>query len=354
MNHEDLYQKSIDIIIKNQNLTGAYVACPTFPTYNYSWFRDGSYIAYAMDLVGEYDSSAQFHSWAVDNINKRETQIRLLIKGNLNNYEEVLHTRYHLDGDAGIGYWENFQLDGFGVWLWSLYEHIHLSGRKLTKEMEKAIELVSGYLSMLWQEPCYDCWEENRNEKHIYTISCIYGGLKASDLLSGSNSFSGIVRKIKNLILKEGVINGSLCKYLGNGAIDSSLLGVHFPNNVLTTRDPIMRKTVKRIQSELYKAGGIHRYRADTYYGGGIWILLTAWLGIWLVGDGKPKEAKEILDWILSKADTEGQLAEQYDDSLNDTSYLPVWNGKWGASAKPLLWSHAMYIILYRKLNPGR
>jgi GH15 family glucan-1,4-alpha-glucosidase len=111
-----------------------------------------------------------------------------------------------------------------------------------------------------------------------------------------------------------------------------------------------MRRTVERIQRELYKEGGVHRYTGDTYYGGGIWILLTAWLGIWLVDDGKRPEAEKILDWISSKADRDGQLAEQYTESLNDPSFLSYWNDKWGASAKPLLWSHAMYIILYKKL----
>ena len=351
MNHDELYKRSIDIIINNQVPSGAYIASPTFPNYNYCWFRDSAYIAYAMDLAGEYDSSEKLHSWAVGNIIKREIQICHLMNGNLDNYEEVLHTRYNLNGEAGSDYWENFQLDGFGVWLWSLYEHIQLSGRKLTKEMAKAVELVSGYLSRLWQKPCFDCWEENRNEKHIYTLSCIYKGLKSSDLLLSSNSFEVIAGNIKTWILNKGVINGSLCKYMGNDAVDSSLLGVHFPNKVLPSNDPIMRKTVKRIQLELYKANGLHRYTADTYYGGGIWVLLTAWLGIWLVDDGKPEAAKKILDWILSKADTEGFLAEQYDDSLNDPLFLPVWTEKWGLSAKPLLWSHAMYIILYKKLN---
>lgn len=350
MNRDDLYRKSVDIITLNQHSSGGYVACPTFPIYNYSWFRDSAYIAYAMDLAGEYDSAERFHFWAVENINKREPQIRRLMNGSLDNYEEILHTRYTLNGDTGTEEWENFQLDGFGVWIWSLHEHVRLSGRDLTESMEKAVELVSGYLCVLWEKPCYDCWEENRNEKHTYTMSSIYRGLQSSDKLLSRDSCFDTSMQIKNWILNEGVCNGSLCKYQSNAAVDSSLLGVYFPNNVLNNSDPVMRRTVERIQRELYKKGGVHRYTGDTYYGGGIWILLTAWLGIWLVDDGKRLEAEKILDWISSKADRDGQLAEQYTESLNDPSFLSYWNDKWGASAKPLLWSHAMYIILYKKL----
>ncbi|KPV52167.1 hypothetical protein SE17_17090, partial [Kouleothrix aurantiaca] len=48
---------SIALIRAHQSPNGAYVASPTFPTYHYCWFRDGTYIAYAMDLVGEHASA---------------------------------------------------------------------------------------------------------------------------------------------------------------------------------------------------------------------------------------------------------------------------------------------------------
>nr|MBI2904378.1 glycoside hydrolase [Chloroflexota bacterium] len=44
----DLYRQSIEIILRNQTASGAYLASPNFPTYHYCWFRDGSFIAYAM------------------------------------------------------------------------------------------------------------------------------------------------------------------------------------------------------------------------------------------------------------------------------------------------------------------
>ncbi len=64
----DLFQRSIDIILSNQAPSGAYPASPTFPTYRYSWFRDGAFIAHAMDLVGEHESARRFHDWAVSTI----------------------------------------------------------------------------------------------------------------------------------------------------------------------------------------------------------------------------------------------------------------------------------------------
>ena len=33
------YQKSIDVIIKNQHASGAYIASPNFPDYRYCWLK---------------------------------------------------------------------------------------------------------------------------------------------------------------------------------------------------------------------------------------------------------------------------------------------------------------------------
>jgi len=54
---DELYQRSIEIILENQADRGAYVARPSFPPYRYCWFRGGSYIACSVDLASQHDSS---------------------------------------------------------------------------------------------------------------------------------------------------------------------------------------------------------------------------------------------------------------------------------------------------------
>lgn len=349
MTKEELYKRSIEIIKSGQHQSGGYVACPTYPTYNYCWFRDSAYIAYSMDLVGEHDSSAAFHSWAIKNILSREIELNDFFQGKNDNYTEILHTRYTLSGDKGAEDWENFQLDSFGIWLWSLSEHLEFSPGVITDDMHKAVSLVSEYLVRLWDKPCYDCWEENCDKRHIYTMATIYGGLQAAEKIT-KKSYGEICKQIKNRILSKGIYDGYLTKYEGTIAVDSSLLGACFPVNLLDFKDPVISKTIEKIKNDLYRKGGLHRYKLDTYYGGGIWTLLTAWLGITLADNNQKNEATEILNRITTKANDNGYLAEQHTDSLNDECYLSFWKNKWGSSADPLLWSHAMYIILYQKL----
>ena len=67
----DLRQHSISVILKNQSPMGAYIACPTMADYAYCWFRDGSFIAYAMDLVGEHTSAERLYDWGAAVVDAR-------------------------------------------------------------------------------------------------------------------------------------------------------------------------------------------------------------------------------------------------------------------------------------------
>ncbi|MBI9103029.1 MAG: glycoside hydrolase family 15 protein [Spirochaetales bacterium] len=368
MTPDDLYKKSIDMILENQHPSGGYVASPTFPTYNYCWFRDGAYIAHAMDLAGELESADQFHDWAANNILRRQEQLDqvccLVDEGREIPEELHLHTRYTLDGNEGNMEWENFQLDGLGTWLWSLGEHlkcreiplpadrVKLSDAMADKvsRWKKAAALVISYLKRIWALPCYDLWEENRNGIHIYTLSSIYGGLKSGGQFL-EVSTGEVCEKIKDRILKRGVVEGHLSKFEGSSLVDGSLIGVSIPYGVFELDEPLMRATAVKIEEDLLRAGGVHRYRGDTYYGGGIWILLRGWLALYQLEMGDRNAAEEALLWMCGQADSEGHLPEQVSDDLLDSEMLQGWIDKWGDSASPLLWSHAVYIWLYNKLK---
>ena len=102
-----------------------------------------------------------------------------------------------------------------------------------------------------------------------------------------------------------------------------------------------------RIERDLHvNDGGVYRYRGDTYFGGSEWLLLTAWLGWVYVELGRLDEARVLHDWIEAQATSEGYMPEQVHNHMLDASYYEGWVQRWGTSACPLLWSHAMYLIL--------
>jgi GH15 family glucan-1,4-alpha-glucosidase len=352
-----LYHHSVKVILRHQHPGGGYLASPAFPDYRYCWFRDGSFIAYAMDLAGERESARRFHDWCVRVINQRRAAIERAIdkarRGEALGKTDYLHTRYTLAGLEGDdAAWPNFQLDGLGTWLWALGEHAHLSGLgTLPPAWQTAAVLVARYLAALWRLPCYDCWEEFGDRLHPYTLAAIYGGLRALSSLGLGEEWEKVPAAIRAFVMAQGVRDGHLIKSIGNHAVDASLIGVATPHRLLEPGDPLMRATVARIEAKLRLGdGGVHRYAADTYYGGGEWVLLTAWLGWYYAEITKLEKARETLDWIEEQADEQGDLPEQMPRTLTDPHYLDVWRQQRGEIARPLLWSHAKYIILRHQL----
>jgi GH15 family glucan-1,4-alpha-glucosidase len=351
----DLYQRSIEIILNNQSKSGAYIASPNFPTYQYCWFRDASFVAYAMDLAGESRSAAKFHDWAARVIINRSALVERAISGEHTGLipaaEDQLHTRYTLEGEDGTREeWPNFQLDGLGTWLWSLNEHVGITGLAPDEDWLKAGKLVTRYLEALWKTPCFDCWEEFPEDIHLHTLASIYGGLKAFSRLDGIDR-SKVLSDMRAFVEHNGVKNGHFIKNIGSDTVDASLLGLAIPYKMLDSSDQRFKATLEWLETLLVRGGGVHRYQADTYYGGGEWILLAGWMGWVYTRCGKTERAGQLLEWIESHSDEQGNLPEQVPATLNDPDYYQPWVDRWGSIASPLLWSHAKYIILKKELQ---
>ncbi len=356
----NLYQRSIEIILENQSASGGYIASPNFPTYHYCWFRDGSFIAYAMDLAGQHESAYRFHEWVAGRVNERKdlvlTGLAKARSGGKLTEAEILHTRYRLDGtDGEPGEWPNFQLDGFGTWLWALNEHQKQNpGMQLSQPVLDAAELVAEYLCGLWQLPCYDCWEEFPDHVHPHTLAAICGGLESHTELTGLDHAS-VTERIRAQLLAGAEEFGHFVKFPGSLVVDASLLGLSIPYGVVAPDDPIMLRTVEQIEATILQGGGLHRYAADSYFGGGEWILLTAWLG-WYYSQLAAKrpewnsslspKIQACREWIEAHTGNQQHLPEQVPDNLNVPAYYSTWVERWGEIASPLLWSHANYIIL--------
>lgn len=352
---ENLSKRSIEIILQNQAPSGAYMASPNFPNYRYCWFRDGSFIAYAMDLVGEHASAARFHDWATTVIiHRANIVLRIVAQVKANeplSDSDYLHTRFTMEGsDVTPNEWPNFQMDGFGTWLWALGEHLSMTGNPLSKACECATGLVADYLTSLWQHPCYDCWEENPDKIHPYTLAAIYGGLNAHSTFTAYNHWETI-QALADFVLKWCGNKGHFVKYIGSDMVDASLLGLATPYRLVKPDDPLMLKTVSQIEQLLVNEGGVHRFPADTYYGGGEWVLLAGWLGWYYTEVGKCDKARVMLEWIERQADVSGCLPEQVPTMLNNPNTFEPWVKRWGPIAKPLLWSHAMYLLLHHQLS---
>ncbi len=333
------------MILEGQTPEGAYLAAPTFPTYRYSWFRDGSFIADAMDIVGEAGSAAAFHRWCA-RVLERQLDARGDVVGG-----GVLHTRYRADGSAGSDEWPNFQLDGFGTWLWAYGRHVERTASEPDRDVVRRLAL---YLARRWPQPNFDCWEEHEAEVHPSTLGAIYAGLRAAGALLGDGYFAGAAEAVRAYLLTHGVNGGHFVKHVGSHEVDANLVWLALPYEVLAVDDPVVTATLERLASIQDPVGGLHRYARDTYYGGGSWPLLTADLAQLRLARGETAEAERLLAWVEDQATPEGDLPEQVSTHANDPSYIDEWRERWGESACPLLWSHAAYLRLLAAFEEAR
>jgi GH15 family glucan-1,4-alpha-glucosidase len=351
----NLWDKSIAVIEENQAENGAFIASPNFPTYHFSWFRDGAYIAYALDLAGRTERAQRFFDWATWAVAQRaEPAKRALAAGKSGiapDPADLLETRYSVDGESGEEEWFNNQLDGFGTLLWAINQHRALTG-EAPAAWRPAVQLLADYLSALWRFPCADCWEEFNDEIHVATLAAIYGGLVAAAEWLGEPCFSDVADAIRAFVREHGVVNDSLVKFLGTDWVDASLIHAATPYRLFEVDDPVMVRTVERLEKELrFGGGGLHRYVEDNYFGGGEWVLLTAYLGCYYVEQGEREKAEAIRKWIEAHASADGELPEQVEDTLLIPEMVQPWIERWGPPAIPLVWSHAAYITLVHALR---
>jgi len=352
----DYYSKSIEVILANQHGGGAYVACPIFPNYQFCWLRDGSFIAHAMDRVGEHQSAEAYFRWVDRTIKKyayKVDELERQLKSDPGAKEKsILHTRYTLEGEeeSTDSAWGNFQIDGYGTWLWSLAEHVFRTGNdELLSECSDSVNITVRYLKAVWQLPNYDCWEEHPEYLHPYSLAAVYSGLMAVERLRAAQAAIHKGKIVKHIW---PAVAGRSARPVIQSGVDSSLLGLAVPYQVFKPNEPAMQATIAAIEKELHRPdGGVYRYREDVYYGGGEWLLLTAWLGWYDALTGAEDQAHELLAWIEDCANAEGNFPEQVSDHSLEPKEFQPWVDRWGPVASPLLWSHAMYLILHETLK---
>ena len=203
----DLVEKSLEVIINNQSKSGAFIASPSFDTYAFSWLRDGSFIANSLDQYKKYDEAEKFYRWVNDVINRYSDKVNVIedkiSRGERISRKDYLNARFTLEGfEEKKEGWGNFQLDGYGTWLWAVSEHIKLTGKtELIDEFHNSINAALKYIKLLAFYPNYDIWEENYDKIHTSTLACLYGGVKAINDYLKKDEVTKLANQIKTYIL---------------------------------------------------------------------------------------------------------------------------------------------------------
>ena len=364
----ELARRSHAVITDHQEPGGAYPASPTFSAYRgYAWLRDGAFTAEGISRYGDVTSADRFHDWVDGVLTSREEQVAGLVtavrRGQDVPLTAMLPTRFTFDGSDGSDPWWDFQTDGYGMWLWSVVTHAARHGLDLER-WRTGIEVAVDYVSVFWDRPCYDWWEEHVEQRHVSTLAALHGGLEAAlstGLLDPARQEAARVASAgaRDLAVTAGTTTGRaadptaphLAKWLGSDAVDGSLAACVVPFGLAGPGSALAEATLDAVARDLDVDGGVHRFRADVFYGGGQWLLLACLLGWNRAVAGDRDAALRHLGWVLDHATPDADLPEQVPDHLLHPEHRQEWLDRWGPVATPLLWSHGMLLILADELG---
>jgi GH15 family glucan-1,4-alpha-glucosidase len=347
---------SVASMLRNQHPTGAFVASPDFSQYAYCWLRDGSFTAYALDRAGRTEASERFHDWCAAAVNRIEPTIATAVARHLAGRPvdptQMPPARFGLDGYKSNDDWPNFQVDGYGTWLWSLDQHLRAAGEAtLPSRLAPAVESTARYLLELGTSPCFDVWEEAGGSVHTVTLGSVSAGLDAAGRMLNDSRLGEQAGSLRSAITEQAARFGRFFKSDHDDRIDGSLLWLCEPLRVVAPGQQALTETVRRVVEELDFEGGVRRYATDTYYGGGAWPVLTASLGLYYAATGDLEAAQRRRDWVAAHIDDKGRLAEQFGGERRDPEHYFDWCQRWGPPAADLVWSHAMYVLLETELE---
>ncbi len=337
-------KRALMVLLMLCDKNGGIIAAPSLhPDYRYVWGRDGSYIAIALNLFGmRTDKFFEFMS-------------------RVQNPDGSWLQNYYVNGNPRL---TALQIDQIGSVLWAMDVRYRLSGdRGFVKRYWDTIEKAGNYLSSaaLNFTQCFDLWEEKVGV-FAYTMGAVYGGLKCAYSMSKAvdkrdevkhweKALEFLKREVpKRFYLKDEERFAKSINPL-NKEIDTSILGLSYPFNLINVDDERMIKTAEAIEKAFkYKVGGIGRYPNDVYFGGNPWIITTLWLSLYYRrlskilkekddnrADIYSQKSKKLFDWVV-KYSFNGLFPEQIHKDLG----IPM-------SAMPLGWSNAMFLMyVYR------
>ncbi|MCY0860671.1 MAG: glycoside hydrolase [Sulfolobaceae archaeon] len=360
------YYLSLLVLKDDQNpYLGTFAASPS-PIYLYSWVRDSSFSAIALQEAGHYSSALKFWLWL-----SRAQQLQ----------PGVWYTRYDFysgvpDTSFGIP-----ELDGIGLFEIGVYQYYNLTGnltflREVLPELNLSVKyqlsqintsrfhLIPQDLSVWEDRMAYHFWTEAFNALGLQAVARIYKAL-------GLNSSA--------IILAENELNESIIKYFWyNNSYFASALGtsvlftssgaqtvlVPEPSSVnsatllpidmrfLPSNSPYAEGNFQTVLSSLTVNGGLARFPGDLYHYSEYlydssgpeppWIITTMFEALYYEEIGQYPQALNIMEWAYEHSQ-HGLLPEAIDPHYGNP--LPT--------TSPLTWSSAMYVIVALNYKPS-
>jgi GH15 family glucan-1,4-alpha-glucosidase len=348
------YYLSLLLLMDDQNpVTGEFVASPE-PVYFYSWVRDSSFAAIALQSAGYYREAEKYWLWMCSNQNSSGTWYTRYNFWFGNPDTTFGIPEYDSVGLFQIGVWQFYELTHNKTFLETVLPCINKSLRWETEAIASNDDLIPKDLSIWESNYAYNFWTQAIDDLGLYSAAHIYEalGLNNAWILRLARELNSTIQKyfyakgFYSQALMESTLytsNGSKMIYVPNGIPDSSTI-LPIVLGLINPRSHEAMSTIDKVINTLMINGGLARFPVDDYhYDSSLydstgpdppWVITTLFLAMYYEDIGNYPEALQLLNWCVEHSQ-HGLLPEAVDPRLGYP--LPT--------TSPLTWSAAMYVM---------
>ena len=348
---------------------------PSPPTAGYAWLRDGAFTAEGISRYGDVASADRFHDWvarrprgAAPTTSRRSPRPRptgrdVPVERML---PDPLHLRRRRTAPTRGG---TSRPTATALWLWSVVDarpaarpRPSTAGARGIARRDRLPRRPSG------TGPATTGGRSTSSSAHVSTLGAIHAGLVAP--ARGPTRGPGrrrppraVAAAVRDLVRRRARRRArrrptSRTSPSGSGSTRSTArsLACVVPFGLVDAGlGPRARRRSTRSRRDLDVDGGVHRFRADVFYGGGQWPLLSCLLGWNLRGRGRPRRrAARTCCWVADHGRCRTATCPSRSPTTCCTpSAAHEWVDRWGPVATPLLWSHGMFLHPRRRARPA-
>ncbi|MEM4114275.1 MAG: hypothetical protein QW774_03605 [Candidatus Micrarchaeaceae archaeon] len=385
-------------LINNINEDGYISASADYPWYHPHWFRDSSWVAVSLiryaDFCRNSGSSYDEALQAASHIIAFNAKAIAHFSGNMKSLNEIrfedpdffslehhipsrvnalgeLYTHGEIDDRKELGTRHSWliQYDSAPLILYSINEKAKLFGLDDSELsfLKEYAKVIAEYMGRIYITECASAWEIGEGLLHAYDIASVYSGFESLKELSEKYDI-GIMKddleKIENRLIEGGPLRLLKEFFVANnvlyndkkpfaekpieGSIDSSEIFI-FLNFGITDQalgcENVEQNTIATIEKELFGSNMLPiRFKGDTYYKGGRWLLLGLAFAEYYLRKGAIEKGLAIIDYVIGKY--KGSYPEQ--EIINTASDIDMENFYARNGYKPiqnLAWSYAAVIM---------
>jgi GH15 family glucan-1,4-alpha-glucosidase len=323
--------------------TGAMVAAPTTSLperyggarnwdYRYSWIRDSTLTLLALMNTGHYDEAKAWIDWLHRAVagDPEDMQIMYGIRGErrltewtadwLTGFEDSRPVRI---GNAAH---QQFQLDVYGE-LMDTFHQARVGGVEMHRSIWDLQRALIDHVAKVWSQPDDGIWEV-RGPRRRFTFSQVMAWVAIDRAVKSAEQFGlpGPIGDWRNLrqtisdeIWREGFdpVRNTFVQAFGDPGLDASLL-LLAQVGFVDAKDAAYVGTVEAIERELLIDGFVQRYRTEQTDDGlpageAAFLACSFWLADAYAMIGRERDARDLLEKLLSIRNDVGLLAEEYE-----------------------------------------